>query len=62
MSSRESGSDRSGSSTGSPPPADGSCEVSSERLLGEARQLRIRHRGECYVLRLTANDKLILTK
>ncbi|MBS3800517.1 MAG: hemin uptake protein HemP [Thioalkalivibrio sp.] len=37
-------------------------EVASDQLLGAARQLRICHRGEWYVLRQTANDKLILTK
>ena len=37
-------------------------EVASDQLLGTARQLRICHRGEWYVLRQTANDKLILTK
>lgn len=37
-------------------------ETTSDQLLGEARQLYIRHRGEWYTLRQTANDKLILTK
>ncbi|WP_018865437.1 MULTISPECIES: hemin uptake protein HemP [Thioalkalivibrio] len=43
-------------------PATGPREVASEDLLGPARQIRIRHRGEWYTLRQTANDKLILTK
>ncbi|WP_019023837.1 MULTISPECIES: hemin uptake protein HemP [unclassified Thioalkalivibrio] len=43
-------------------PAAGPREVASEDLLGPARQIRIRHRGEWYTLRQTANDKLILTK
>lgn len=36
--------------------------VSSRTLLGERRELLIRHNGEDYRLRITANDKLILTK
>lgn len=34
----------------------------SDLLLGAARQLRIEHAGEWYVLRQTSNNKLILTK
>lgn len=37
-------------------------EVSSETLLDGGRELVIRHNGEDYRLRITANDKLILTK
>jgi hemin uptake protein HemP len=40
-----------------PPP----CIPSSELLRG-ARELLILHQGETYRLRLTSNDKLILTK
>lgn len=36
--------------------------VSSEALLGVRREMVIRHNGEDYRLRITANDKLILTK
>lgn len=36
--------------------------VTSQELLGGRRQLEIEHKGERYILRLTANDKLILTK
>ncbi len=36
--------------------------VDSRRLLGGARELVIRHGTEDYRLRLTRNDKLILTK
>jgi hemin uptake protein HemP len=36
--------------------------VSSEQLLGAARKLIITHAGETYLLRVTKNDKLILTK
>jgi hemin uptake protein HemP len=36
--------------------------VSSQVLLGKRRQLAILHNGERYTLRITANDKLILTK
>ncbi|WP_006748970.1 hemin uptake protein HemP [Thioalkalivibrio paradoxus] len=34
----------------------------SDVLLGSARQLRIEHEGEWYVLRQTNRNKLILTK
>lgn len=36
--------------------------VTSEGLLGQQRQLSIIHNGERYTLRVTANNKLILTK
>jgi hemin uptake protein HemP len=41
------------------PPAS---TVRSEDLFGESNQLRIIHNQEIYILRITANDKLILTK
>ncbi len=34
----------------------------SARLLQGGREILIRHAGECYRLRHTRNDKLILTK
>lgn len=37
-------------------------EVDSGRLLQGQRELVIRHGNECYRLRHTRNDKLILTK
>ncbi|OOG36424.1 hemin transporter HemP [Rhodanobacter sp. C05] len=37
-------------------------QVSSMSLLAGARELVIQHRGSEYHLRLTRNDKLILTK
>jgi hemin uptake protein HemP len=37
-------------------------EIDSVRLLQGQRELRIRHGNECYRLRHTRNDKLILTK
>ncbi len=37
-------------------------EVDSLRLLKGQRELLIRHGNECYRLRHTRNDKLILTK
>ena len=37
-------------------------EIDSLRLLQGQRELRIRHGDECYRLRHTRNDKLILTK
>ena len=36
--------------------------VDSHRLLGGGRELVIEHAGQEYRLRLTRNDKLILTK
>lgn len=36
--------------------------VSTLDLLGSRRELFIDHRGEVYRLRITRNDKLILTK
>ncbi|ODV19651.1 MAG: hemin transporter HemP [Rhodanobacter sp. SCN 68-63] len=36
--------------------------LSSDELLAGGRELVIRHHGGEYVLRLTRNDKLILTK
>jgi hemin uptake protein HemP len=44
------------------PPTDGGRLVQSTDLLGSERVLRIAHKGEIYVLRLTRNDRLILTK
>lgn len=37
-------------------------EIDSLRLLKGQRELLIRHGSECYRLRHTRNDKLILTK
>lgn len=36
--------------------------VSSTDLLGTQKQIVISHNGEFYTLRITANNKLILTK
>jgi hemin uptake protein HemP len=36
--------------------------VSAADLLGARRVLHIEHRGELYTLRITRNDRLILTK
>jgi hemin uptake protein HemP len=36
--------------------------LSARHLLGDGRVLRIEHEGEIYTLRLTRNNKLILTK
>lgn len=43
-------------------PADTRGELDSGRLLQGRREVLIRHGGECYRLRHTRNDKLILTK
>ncbi|HEU4429523.1 MAG TPA: hemin uptake protein HemP [Myxococcota bacterium] len=37
-------------------------QISSQELLGPERLLHIEHNGEIYTLRLTRNDRLILTK
>lgn len=37
-------------------------QIDSRRLLAGARELVIEHAGQHYRLRLTRNDKLILTK
>lgn len=37
-------------------------EINARDLLGERREVTIIHAGERYHLRVTANDKLILTK
>ncbi|WP_319413153.1 hemin uptake protein HemP [uncultured Cohaesibacter sp.] len=36
--------------------------VDSEILFGDSREIQISHRGEIYRLRITAQQKLILTK
>ena len=38
------------------------AEIDARDLLGEAREATIVHEGERYRLRITANNKLILTK
>ena len=42
--------------------AEPAARISSRRLLAGARELVIEHAGQEYHLRLTRNDKLILTK
>jgi hemin uptake protein HemP len=44
------------------PAATPTRTVRSSDLLGDARVLRIEHNGEIYVLRITRNGRLILTK
>jgi hemin uptake protein HemP len=45
------------------PPDDGeSPVVDSEELFRNSREIRIRHVGEVYRLRITRNGKLILNK
>ncbi|MFK7864591.1 MAG: hemin uptake protein HemP [Pseudohongiellaceae bacterium] len=36
--------------------------VTSEELIGNAKELTIVHNNEKYVIRITSNNKLILTK
>jgi hemin uptake protein HemP len=40
----------------------GAIEIHSRALFGAHRQIRIIHNDDQYILRITANDKLILTK
>jgi hemin uptake protein HemP len=39
-----------------------SGEISSTRLMADTKELVIKHNNERYVLRITGNNKLILTK
>lgn len=43
-------------------PTPAPLNTSSRSLFGEANELQIEHRGETYRLRITRQDKLILTK
>lgn len=56
----------SGNPTGGPgadaPAPEGVQLVRAQALLGSRGMLRIEHRGEVYTLRITRNDRLILTK
>ena len=47
-----------------PPPVPSAAPsvLESRNLLGEAREVIIRHGSETYRLKLTRHDKLILTK
>jgi hemin uptake protein HemP len=47
---------------GEPPAGNAARVVSSHELLGRQRHLQIDHGGERYVLRITRQGKLILTK
>ncbi len=44
------------------PEAERLPRIASTRLMGESRELVIEHQGNEYHLRVTRNDKLILTK
>lgn len=43
-------------------PSNGTHRIESQRLLAGGRELVIDHAGRQYRLRLTRNDKLILTR
>ena len=43
-------------------PPEGVETVDARALVGPDGLLRIRHNGELYILRITRNDRLILTK
>lgn len=49
-------------SDNSKPATEGALIISSQQLLAGRQQLLIVHEGEIYRLRLTKNNKLILTK
>jgi hemin uptake protein HemP len=42
--------------------APGRGEISSATLMANAKEMVIKHNNERYVLRITGNNKLILTK
>jgi len=42
--------------------ARSSIAISSAKLLGKSKKMTISHNEEIYTLRITANNKLILTK
>jgi hemin uptake protein HemP len=44
------------------PASHGAQRIDSHRLLAGSREIVIDHAGQAYRLRLTRNDKLILTK
>lgn len=48
--------------TGEERPAEARKVVTSEQILGGAREIAIRHEGQEYRLQVTRNGKLILTK
>ncbi len=41
---------------------EGFPSIASSELFRQSREIRIRHEGEEYRLRITSNNKLILTK
>lgn len=47
---------------GKPNAATQVCPISAEQLFRGTREIVIRHQGDDYRLRITRNDKLILTK
>jgi hemin uptake protein HemP len=49
-------------SDGAAPAEAGPRRLSLDTILGGRREVIIQHRGEDYRLRLTSNDKLLLTK
>lgn len=45
-----------------PPPTNQTKIVSSDEILGGGNEIQIEHKGMIYRLRVTRQDKLILTK
>ncbi len=43
-------------------PTSQALRITSRQLLNDGKQIIIEHKGEDYFLRLTSQDKLILTK
>ncbi|MCG3200573.1 MAG: hypothetical protein NFCOHLIN_00429 [Gammaproteobacteria bacterium] len=43
-------------------PKETGAAIRSEDLFGKAREVQLEHRGEIYRLRITRQEKLILTK
>lgn len=50
------------SSEGSAAPADATKRIRASEMLGPKGIVQIEHEGETYTLRLTRNNRLILTK
>lgn len=54
--------DHADAAAGRPPPPAGAATIAASVLMEGRREIVILHAGQRYRLRITANDKLILTK
>ena len=62
MSSNEARKAQAGAAEANSPSAADVRSLRAADLFGDARELILEHNGQTYRLRITANDKLILTK